>query len=77
LPVFKQLYKSVVTGIECKEVLCDCGAKDYKERLDKQLDAMGNSEMWQAGKACRSLRPNEKARKNAANAVGTKGRAKN
>ena len=77
LPVFKQLYKSVVTGVECKEVLRDCGAKNYKQKLDKQLDAMGNSEMWQAGKVCRSLRPHEKARKNAVNAVGTKGRSKN
>ena len=77
LPVFKALYKSVVGGTECKEVLRDCGAKDYKQKLDKQLDAMGNSEMWQAGKACRALRPNEKAKKNAASAAGTAGRKTN
>ena len=77
LPVFKKLYTSVVTGVECKEVLRDCGAKNYKEKLDKQLNAMGNSEMWQAGKACRSLRPHEKAKKNAATATGVKGRASN
>ncbi|MCL1856758.1 MAG: ketol-acid reductoisomerase [Kiritimatiellaeota bacterium] len=77
LPVFKALYKSVVNGTECKEVLRDCGAKDYKQKLDKQLDAMGGSEMWQAGKVCRSLRPHEKARKDAASAVGTGGRKTN
>ena len=77
LPVFDRLYKSVVAGTERAELLRDCGAEDYKEKLDAQLDEMGNSEMWQAGKACRSLRPAEKARQDAASAVGTTGRASN
>jgi len=62
LPVFKALYKSVADGSETKRVLRVCGAKDYKERLTKELDKMGSSEMWQAGKATRSLRPKEKAK---------------
>ena len=74
LPVFKKLYKSVVTGQECKEVLRDCGTPDYKEKLDKQLDELGNSEMWQTGATCRSLRPHEKAREST---VGTTGRKTN
>lgn len=74
LPVFKKLYKSVVTGQECKEVLRDCGAADYKKKLDAQLDEMASSEMWQAGAVCRSLRPHEKARKSK---VGTAGRKTN
>lgn len=74
LPVFKRLYKSVVTGKECKEVLRDCGAPDYKKNLDAQLDEMANSEMWKAGATCRSLRPHEKAR---ASKVGTAGRKTN
>ena len=77
LPVFERLYKSVDTGKETIEVLRDCGQEDYKEKLDAQLDEMGNSEMWRAGAAVRSLRPREKARADAAGAVGTKGRAKN
>ncbi len=74
LPVFKKLYKSVVTGQECKEVLRDCGTPDYKQKLDAQLDAMANSEMWKAGAVCRSLRPHEKARESK---VGTAGRKTN
>jgi ketol-acid reductoisomerase len=30
---------------------------DYREKLQKELDAMRNSEMWQAGAVVRSLRP--------------------
>jgi len=77
LPVFERLYKSVVAGKECAEVLRDCGTEDYKEKLDAQLDEMGNSEMWQAGKTCRSLRPHGKARVDADKAIGTKGRTTN
>ena len=73
-PVFKSLYKSVATGKECKEVIRDCGTADYKEKLDAQLDEIGSSEMWQAGKVCRSLRPHEKAR---TSTVGTAGRKTN
>ena len=38
---------------------------------------MGNSELWQAGKATRSLRPNEDAREITAETAGVKGRASN
>jgi ketol-acid reductoisomerase len=51
-----------------------CSKPDYKEQLKKELDVMGNSEMWQAGKACRALRPHDKAHANAATAAGTRGR---
>ncbi|MCL1910017.1 MAG: ketol-acid reductoisomerase [Kiritimatiellaeota bacterium] len=74
LPVFVKLYKSVADGTECKEVLRDCGTPDYKEKLDKQLDEIAKSEMWQAGAVCRSLRPHEKARDSK---VGTAGRKTN
>ncbi|MCK9521890.1 MAG: ketol-acid reductoisomerase [Proteobacteria bacterium] len=57
LPLFKDLYKSVKSGAETQRVLRVCGGKNYKERLDKELSAMGNSEMWLAGKAVRTLRP--------------------
>jgi ketol-acid reductoisomerase len=70
LPVFKELYRRVKTGEECSRVLSACGKANYQQQLNKELGALGNSEMWQAGKAVRALRPKEPAR---AIAVGTKG----
>jgi ketol-acid reductoisomerase len=77
LPVFKDLYKSVKTGKETARVLRVCGGKNYKERLDKELNKLGNSEMWLAGKAARSLRPKAKAKAGADKAAGVKGRKGN
>jgi len=77
LPVFTELYASVKSGQETKEVLRDCGKPNYKELLDVKLSAMGNSEMWQAGKAVRDLRPKEKAREITKDTKGITGRGKN
>jgi ketol-acid reductoisomerase len=57
IPVFDELYERVVSGRETRRVLEANSAPDYREKLQKELDAMGNSEMWQAGTAVRSLRP--------------------
>lgn len=57
IPVFDELYERVVSGDETRRVLEANSAPDYREKLQKELDAMGNSEMWQAGTAVRSLRP--------------------
>ena len=56
-PVFEELYKRVTSGVETKIVLEANSAPDYRERLEKELAQMRNSEMWQAGAAVRSLRP--------------------
>jgi ketol-acid reductoisomerase len=56
-PVFDKLYKSVEDGEETRIVLEANSASDYKERLTAELDEMGSSEIWQAGKAVRKLRP--------------------
>jgi len=56
-PVFEKLYDRVVKGIETKIVLKANAAPDYREKLEKELAEMRNSEMWQAGKTVRSLRP--------------------
>ncbi len=56
-PVFDDLYQSVLTGKETEIVLRVNSAPDYREKLAKELDAMRNSEMWQAGAAVRALRP--------------------
>ena len=56
-PVFDQLYKSVLTGEETRIVLEAGNSSDYRERLQKELDTIRDSEMWQAGAAVRALRP--------------------
>jgi ketol-acid reductoisomerase len=56
-PVFDELYKSVAAGEQTRIVLEVNSAPDYKEKLDEELRAMRESEMWQAGAAVRSLRP--------------------
>ena len=56
-PVFDALYKSVVSGEETRIVLEANSAVDYKERLEQELETMRDSEMWRAGAAVRSLRP--------------------
>jgi ketol-acid reductoisomerase len=77
LPVFKELYERVKSGKECARVLSSCGKPDYQKQLGKELAVIGNSEMWQAGKAVRALRPKEAARAIAAGTKGIGGRAAN
>ena len=77
LPVFEDLYHRVKTGAETKRVIETCGAPNYQEQLGKELRELGNSEMWQAGKATRSLRPKEAARQITANTKGVGGRGAN
>lgn len=59
MPVFDELYQSVVSGRETRIVLESNSAPDYKEKLDAELRDMRESEMWQAGAAVRSLRPQD------------------
>lgn len=56
-PVFEELYKRVTAGEETKIVLEANSAPDYREKLEKELSQMRDSEMWKAGAAVRSLRP--------------------
>ena len=56
-PVFAALYESVKTGEETRIVLAANSAPDYREKLEAELKAVRESEMWQAGAAVRSLRP--------------------
>ena len=57
VPVFDELYERVVSGEETRRVLEANSAADYREKLDKELAEIHNSEMWRAGAAVRSLRP--------------------
>ncbi|NOQ95277.1 MAG: ketol-acid reductoisomerase [Desulfobacterales bacterium] len=56
-PLFEELYESVVSGEETRIVLEANSAPDYKEKLGKELEEIRSSEMWRAGAAVRSLRP--------------------
>jgi len=56
-PVFSNLYKSVETGNEARITLEANSRTDYREGLEKELAVIHDSEMWQAGAAVRSLRP--------------------
>ena len=57
VPVFDQLYESVTSGEETRISLESNSKADYAEKLQVELDAIKNSEMWRAGAAVRSLRP--------------------
>ncbi len=76
-PVFEELYKSVANLTEAKQVIRDCGGKDYKEKLEAKLAKIRNSELWRAGAAVRSLRPHDPVHAGAATAAGVCGRASN
>ena len=56
-PVFEELYESVKSGREAQIVLEANSRDDYRERLDRELSQIRESEMWRAGKAVRALRP--------------------
>jgi ketol-acid reductoisomerase len=56
-PVFARLYDSVALGEQTRIVLQANSAADYKVKLDAELREMRESEMWRAGAAVRSLRP--------------------
>jgi ketol-acid reductoisomerase len=77
LPVFKDLYQRVKSGKECTRVLTSCGKPDYQVQLTKELNTIGNSEMWQAGKAVRALRPKETAKVISKATLGVTGRKSN
>ena len=56
-PVVEKLYKSVADGIEAQNSIDSNSKADYREGLEKELKALRESEMWQAGATVRSLRP--------------------
>jgi ketol-acid reductoisomerase len=61
-PVFEELYQKVAQGDETRRVLEANSRKDYREQLEKELKAVADSEMWQAGQVVRSLRPERAAK---------------
>ncbi|OLY85011.1 Ketol-acid reductoisomerase, mitochondrial [Smittium mucronatum] len=57
LPVYKDLYKSVVDGTEVKRALDKNSQPDYREQLEVELKDIDDMEMWRSGSTVRSLRP--------------------
>jgi ketol-acid reductoisomerase len=57
LPVFNDLYDSVAAGKEAKRSIDSNSQADYRTGLEAELKELRDSEMWQAGKTVRSLRP--------------------
>ena len=62
LPLFNELYDSVAAGKEAGRSIESNSKADYREKLEIELKELRDSELWQAGKTVRSLRPeNQKA----------------
>jgi ketol-acid reductoisomerase len=57
LPVFNELYSSVAAGAESRRSIDSNSQPDYRVKLEAELKELRESEMWQAGKTVRSLRP--------------------
>jgi ketol-acid reductoisomerase len=55
------LYESVAAGKESQRSIDSNSQADYREKLDAELKELRESEMWQAGKTVRSLRPENQA----------------
>ena len=56
-PVFEKLYNSVKTQNEAEISITRNSQPDYREKLEAELAELRESEMWQAGRTVRSLRP--------------------
>ncbi len=56
-PVFEKLYKEVAAGNEAQRSIDSNSKPDYREKLELELKELRESEIWQAGKTVRSLRP--------------------
>jgi ketol-acid reductoisomerase len=61
-PVFEELYQKVANGDETRRVLESNSRPDYRQQLEKELKAVADSEMWQAGGVVRALRPERAAK---------------
>ncbi len=62
-PVFDELYKSVASGKEAERTIKLNSEPDYRVKLEAELKTLHDSEIWQAGKAVRGLRPENQPEK--------------
>ncbi|MGN0207634.1 MAG: ketol-acid reductoisomerase [Muribaculaceae bacterium] len=56
-PVFKKLYDEVAKGNEAQRSIDTNSQPDYREKLNAELKALHDSEMWRTGEVVRKLRP--------------------
>ena len=56
-PVFEKLYNEVASGNEAQRSIDSNSQPDYREKLEEELKALRESEMWQTGAVVRKLRP--------------------
>lgn len=56
-PVMEKLYESVKTGNEAQISIDTNSQPDYREKLNTELKALHDSEMWRTGETVRRLRP--------------------
>lgn len=56
-PLISECYQRVRSGEEARISIESNSKADYREKLEKELDAVNNQEMWQAGRILRALRP--------------------
>lgn len=62
-PVFDDLYDSVAKGEEAQRSIDSNSQSDYREKLQEELKELHDSEMWQAGRTVRGLRPENQGEK--------------
>ena len=56
-PVFEKLYSEVACGNEAQRSIDSNSQPDYREKLNAELKALHDSEMWRTGEVVRKLRP--------------------
>ena len=56
-PVMEKLYQSVASGEEAQHSIDSNSQPNYREKLNAELKALRESEMWQTGAVVRKLRP--------------------
>ncbi len=59
-PVFAKLYAEVACGNEAQRSIDTNSKPDYREKLEEELKALRESEMWRTGAVVRKLRPESK-----------------
>jgi ketol-acid reductoisomerase len=62
-PVFEKLYQSVESGNEAQISIDSNSKPGYREGLNKELEALRNSEMWRTGAEVRALRPEKQEKR--------------
>ncbi len=61
-PVMEQLYNSVKTGNEAQISIDSNSKPDYREKLNAELKAIHDNEMWRTAETVRQLRPENQSK---------------